>query len=117
MNAILGALPWAVGIWIAACGMWGVMTSRNLVHMVICLNLLKSASCVLLVGVGWRAGGSAPYFSSPAAGTPVDPIVQALLLTDVVVEVTVFGLLLALVLEVHQRVGTLDPNDLRSNRG
>ena len=47
----------------------------------------------------------------------VEPVVQALMLTDVVVEVTVTALLLALAVEAHERTGQLDPNDLSILRG
>jgi multicomponent Na+:H+ antiporter subunit C len=42
----------------------------------------------------------------------VDPVVQALTLTDVVVEATVVALLLALVVQAHNRFGTIDPDRL-----
>ncbi len=46
-------------------------------------------------------------------GTPaVDPVVQALMLTDIVVEATVAALLLALAVQVYQRAGSLDPREL-----
>jgi len=41
---------------------------------------------------------------------------QALVLTDVVIGATVSALLLALVLQLHKRRGTLDPEDLRPMR-
>jgi multicomponent Na+:H+ antiporter subunit C len=47
----------------------------------------------------------------------VDPVVQALTLTDVVVGVTVTALLLALAVQEHKRFGTLDPEELRAIRG
>jgi len=43
----------------------------------------------------------------------VDPVVQALTLTDVVVSVTGVALLLALVIEIWKRAGTVDPDVLR----
>ena len=41
---------------------------------------------------------------------------QALALTDVVVGAAVTALLLALVVQVHKRAGTLDPDKLRATR-
>jgi multicomponent Na+:H+ antiporter subunit C len=41
---------------------------------------------------------------------------QALALTDVVVGAAVTALLLALVVQVHKRAGTLDPDELRATR-
>jgi multicomponent Na+:H+ antiporter subunit C len=47
----------------------------------------------------------------------VDPVVQALALTDVVVGATVTALLLALVMQVAKRHGTVDPDELSELRG
>ncbi len=95
-----------------------MVTSRNLVHLVICLTVVQSSTYVLLLTIGYRTGAAAPIFADIPVGTPaVDPIVQALMLTDVVVEVTVLALLLALVVLQHERTGKLDPNALGLLRG
>ena len=47
----------------------------------------------------------------------VDPVVQVLVLTDIVIEATVTALLLALVVQAHKRFGSVDPEDLRALRG
>jgi multicomponent Na+:H+ antiporter subunit C len=73
---------------------------------------------VLLVAVGYRPGGRAPIFADLPPGTPVvDPVVQALTLTDVVVEATVTAVLLALTVQAHKRFGTCDPDALGALRG
>jgi multicomponent Na+:H+ antiporter subunit C len=111
-------LPYAVAIWLFVVGLYGVVTSRHLVHLVICLSVVQSSTYVLLLGIGYRAGAAAPVFADIPVGTPaVDPVVQALMLTDVVVEVTVTALLLALAVQAHERTGKLDPNDLGMIRG
>jgi multicomponent Na+:H+ antiporter subunit C len=47
----------------------------------------------------------------------VDPIVQSLALTDVVVGATVSALLLALAVGAHRRFGSVDPDELTTLRG
>jgi multicomponent Na+:H+ antiporter subunit C len=47
----------------------------------------------------------------------VDPVVQALALTDVVVEAAVSALLLAFAIQAHKRFGTLDPHELAQFKG
>ena len=67
---------------------------------------------------GSRTGGRAPIFSDLPPGTPVvDPVVQALTLTDVVVEATVTAVLLALALQAHRRFGTADPDRIGTLKG
>lgn len=111
-------LPYAVAVWLFVVGLYGVVTSRHLVHLIICLSVVQSSTYVLLLGIGFRAGAVAPVFADIPPGTPaVDPVVQALMLTDVVVEVTVTALLLALAVQAHERTGKLDPNELGMMRG
>lgn len=110
--------PYLVVAWLFLVGLYGIVTSRNLIHLVICLSVVQSATYVLLLSVGYRHGAGPPIFADVPPGTPaVDPIVQALVLTDIVVGATVTALLLALAVQVHKRRGTLDPERLRPMRG
>jgi multicomponent Na+:H+ antiporter subunit C len=111
-------LPHLVTIWLFAVGLYGIVTSRNLIHMVTCLSVVQSSTYVLLLTIGFRTGATAPIFLDVPVGTPaVDPIVKALALTDVVVGATVSALLLALAVQAHKRHGTLDPEEFRALRG
>jgi multicomponent Na+:H+ antiporter subunit C len=106
-------LPFAVAAWIFLVGLYGLVTSRHLVHMVICLTVVQSSTYVLLLAVGYRSHAKAPIFADiPGHSQVVDPVVQALTLTDVVVSVAVVALLLALALEVRKRESTADPDRL-----
>ncbi|WP_037761942.1 sodium:proton antiporter [Streptomyces sp. 142MFCol3.1] len=115
----MSVLPYLVAVWIFLTGCYGIATSRNLIHAVGCLAVCQSATYVLLLAVGYRDGGTAPVFSDvePGSRSVVDPVVQALALTDVVVGATVTALLLALVIQVSKRHGTVDPDELSELRG
>ncbi|MGW8377572.1 cation:proton antiporter subunit C [Streptomyces sp. ODS28] len=111
-------LPYLTAGWIFLIGVYGLVTSRNLLHAVGCLTVAQSSTYVLLLGVGYRRGGTAPVFSdAPARAPVVDPVVQALTLTDVVVGATVTALLLALALQLGKRYGTVDPDQLSELKG
>ena len=110
--------PFIVVAWILAVGLYGVVTSRHLVHQIVCLIVVQSSTYVLLLGVGYVTGAIAPYFYDVPVHTPaVDPVVQALTLTDVVVEAAVTALLLAFAIQAHKRFGTLDPQELAELKG
>ena len=106
-------LPYAVAAWICLWGIAGMATSRNLIHLAVCLTVTQSSSYVLLLSVGYVKHGKAPIFVGTKLGsTAVDPVVQALALTDVVVSVAVIALILALALDAHRLSGTVDPDGL-----
>ncbi|HET8604508.1 MAG TPA: NADH-quinone oxidoreductase subunit K [Marmoricola sp.] len=115
LDAVLAWLPYAVAGWILLVGCVGIVISNNYVHAVVCLGLVQSATYLLLLAIGWSPHATAPVFSDVPPGTNVvDPVVQAMTLTDVVVGAAVTALLLALTVQLAKRHGTLDPDEVRS---
>ena len=111
-------LAYAVAAWLFGIGLFGIATSRNYLHLIGCLSICQSGTYVLLLGIGYRRDAVAPIFYDHPPGTPaVDPVMQALVLTDIVVGATLTALLLVLALQVYKRSGTLDPERLRPLRG
>lgn len=109
----LSMLPYIVAAWLFVCGLYGIITSHHLVHCVVCLAVLQTSTYMLLLGIGYRVGGAAPVFADISPGKlTVDPVVQALMLTDVVVEAVVVALLLAIVVKAFEKSGCIDPKDL-----
>lgn len=111
---MMSALPWIVTVWLFGIGLYGIVTSRNYVHLIGCLTVCQSATYTLLLSAGFKWHAAAPIFYDKPPGTPaVDPVVQALVLTDVVVGATISALLLALTLQVFKKNGTIDPHRLK----
>jgi len=112
------ALPYLVAGWICIVGLYGIVTSRNLIHLALCLTVTQSSTYVLLLAVGYVKGGGPPIFKGVKLGTTaVDPVVQSLTLTDIVVSVTVLALILALALDVHENAETMDPDEIAEMQG
>jgi multicomponent Na+:H+ antiporter subunit C len=105
--------------WLLIIGCVGMARSRHLVQAISALSVAQSGTYVLFVGIGYQHAALAPVFSSSnAPGSPVvDPVVQAMVLTDIVVAATVTALLLALTVQIAKRHGTLDPDQLRELKG
>jgi multicomponent Na+:H+ antiporter subunit C len=116
---IPGYAPFLVAIWLFLWGLYGIVTSRHFVHLIVCVGLLQTSTYLLLAGVGYRKGGIAPVMvpTTHAHESVVDPIVQALMLTDVVVEATVMALLLAMAVQMYEKLGSADPQKTRVLRG
>lgn len=100
-------------------GGFGIARSRDLVHATICLSVAQAGTYVLLISVGYQKHVGAPVFGSTTKPSRqvVDPVVQSLCLTDIVVSATVTALLLALSIQVAKRHGTVDPDELAALRG
>ena len=111
-------LAYGCAAWICLVGIAGMATSRNLIHLAVCLTVTQSSSYVLLLSVGYVKHGKAPIFKGVRLGTTaVDPVVQALTLTDIVVSVVVVALILALALDAHRLSGTVDPDEIADVSG
>jgi multicomponent Na+:H+ antiporter subunit C len=114
----VSVLPYLAAVWICVVGIYGAITSRNLIHLALCLTVTQSSTYVLLLAIGYVNGGGAPIFKGVKVGTTaVDPVVQALTLTDIVVSVTVVALILALALAADKELGSVDPDKIPELKG
>jgi multicomponent Na+:H+ antiporter subunit C len=111
--------PYFVAGWLLLAGCFGIVRSRNLVHAVVSLAIAQAGTYVLLLSVGYQRTATAPVFGSTTKPNTnvVDPVVQALTLTDIVVSATVTALLLALAIQISKRHGTVDPDELSALEG
>ena len=115
LDDVLRVLPYAVAAWILLVGCFGIAISRSFIHVVGCLSLVQSSTYLLLLMVGWRHDATAPVFADVSThARVVDPVVQALTLTDIVVGGAVTALLLALTIQLAKRQGSIDPERIRS---
>ncbi|BCJ31745.1 sodium:proton antiporter [Actinocatenispora sera] len=110
---------YAVGGWLVLVGAAGIVRSHHLVHTVVSLSVAQAGTYVFLLAVGFQWTAVAPVFSTRTEThrAVVDPVVQAMTLTDIVVSATVTALLLALAVQIQKRHGTVDPDELRALKG
>jgi multicomponent Na+:H+ antiporter subunit C len=109
-----------VGGWLLFIGAFGIMRSKNLIRSVVCLAVAQSGTYVLLLCIGYQWGAGPPLFGEPASKPNlhvVDPLVQAMTLTDIVVSATVTSMLLSIVIQIHKRNKTVDPDQLNAIQG
>lgn len=115
------ALNYVAAALLFVFGVIGVLTQRNLVRLLLNLGLMESATFLLLVTLGYRTGATAPIFYEPGivpGRTPVvDPIVQALTLTSIVIGVVTLAMALALIIQLARHYRTLDVRRMRELRG
>ncbi len=98
----MSALAYVAAAAIFTLGIYGAIASRHVVHQILCIAVAQSGTYVLLLAMGFRTGAGPPIYLSapPSRVLGVDPVVQALALTDVVVSAATTALLLALAMRV-----------------
>lgn len=104
MNEILVGLLFVIGI-------GGTILKPNLLYKIISLSIAHSSVIILFLLLGARAGSEAPILTDGARKI-VDPTVQALMLTAIVVGVCVTALALVLAVRLYRIYGTLDLGEI-----
>ena len=96
-------------------GLYGLLTQRNIIKIIISLNILEIGVNLFIVSVGFVTDGLAPIFTSVNNSSSlnfVDPLPQALVLTAIVIGVGTTALGLALAKNIYQKYGTFEIDEM-----
>ncbi len=104
-----------VGALLILIGLWGILTQKNIIKMIIGFSLFNTGLHVIMVSISYLKGKSAPILDSAVGLTDVankitDPVPQALVLTAIVIGLGVTALMLTYALKLHQERGSLEIN-------
>lgn len=97
-------------------GLFGVLTRRNLIKIVISIGIMDTGVNLLLVSLGYIKGGLAPIITATNNSNSlnyVDPLPQALVLTAIVIGVAVLALSLSMVIKIYENYNTLQIDEIR----
>ncbi len=97
-------------------GLYGILTQRNIIKIIISLNILEIGLNIFIISIGFVNGGVAPIFTGQnnlgSIGF-VDPLPQALVLTAIVIGVGTTALGLALAKKIYAKYGTFEIDDMK----
>ncbi len=96
-------------------GLYGILVNRNVIKMIVSLNVMEIGLNLFIISIGFIYDGIAPIITSTeAAGALiyVDPLPQALVLTAIVIGVGTTALALAVAKSIHRVHGTFDLNEV-----
>lgn len=115
MSIQLEHITLITGILVILAGLWGVLTQRNLIKMVIGFALFDTGIHIVMISIGYVKNKTAPILDdavdkAKAAEQIVDPIPQALVLTAIVIGLGITALMLAYVIRLYQKKKSLDIN-------
>jgi multicomponent Na+:H+ antiporter subunit C len=115
MDILPGHYPLLFCILLIIIGLYGLMFKRNLVKMLIGLNILQSAIILFFIIYAHKWGATVPILDPlrvPSSVNYVNPLPHALMLTAIVVSVAVTGVALVLLRRIYARYRTLDEREL-----
>ncbi len=132
----------AFGFLLILIGLWGMLTQRNIVKMIIGFSIVDTGIHLVMVSIGYIRGRTAPILDEAvavlgtagrgaaqaaaaqagaaqataaqgAAAQVVDPVPSALVLTAIVIGLAVTALMLVYAVQLHDRRGSLQIDDFK----
>lgn len=108
-------LAMLIGFMLIVVGLWGMITQKNLIKIVIGFSLFDTGLNIVIVSMAYIKNSTAPIIDkavdvSQAASKIADPVPQALVLTSIVIGLGVTALMLAYVLRMYREKKSLDIN-------
>ncbi len=113
MNLIL-----ILGFMLLAIGLWGMLTQKNMIKIVIGLTIAEVGVQIIMISIGYIKERTAPILDSAvpladAVNKVVDPIPQALVLTAIVIGVAVNALILSFIIRLYKEKKSLSIDDYK----
>lgn len=102
----------ATGFCLVSIGLWGLLTHRNILRVIVGFSLVDTGIHIVIVAIGYVGGGTAPIVDgalniTDAPMRAVDPIPSALVVTAIVIGFSVTAVMLAYAIRLHESKGTL----------
>lgn len=108
----LSSIVLATGLALILIGVWGMLTHRNILRIIIGFSLMGTGSHIVIVAIGYVAGGTAPIIDdaltlAEAPSHAVDPVPSALAVTAIVIGLSITAVLLAYAVRLYESKKTL----------
>ena len=103
-----------IAVILFAVGFATLLLHRNLFKKILGLNIMDTASCLLLTSMGYIEGRTAPIIVDGVTDVTRygNPLPAVLVLTGIVVSVSVTAVMLALTVKLYERYHTLDLDEI-----
>lgn len=99
-------------------GLYGVLRKRNIVKIIVGLGIMEYAMNMFFVLLGYRFQGRAPIVAhDQSILNMVDPLVQALVLTSIVIGLGVTALVISIAIRIYEKYSTFDITKIKRLKG
>jgi multisubunit Na+/H+ antiporter MnhC subunit len=100
------------GFLLALVGLWGMLTHRNIMRIIICFTVFDMGLRLVMVATGYITAGTAPIIDTAlgkaeAASRAIDPIPSALVVTAIVIGFAVTAVMLGFAIRLYAAKKTL----------
>lgn len=117
-NIQLEWITMAAGIALLLIGLWGILTQKSILKIIVGFSLFDTGTHVILVSIGYIKNRTAPILdeavnASQAASQVVDPVPQALVLTAIVIGLGITALMLSFALQLKKKNQSLEISNLK----
>jgi multicomponent Na+:H+ antiporter subunit C len=111
----------ATGFCLFVIGLYGLLTHRNILRIIISFSLTGTGVHLVIVAIGYVTGGKAPIVDaathqSGAVLRAVDPITSALVVTAIVIGLSVTAVMLAYAIRLYDAKKTLSIDSLSESK-
>ena len=103
------------GLGLVLIGLWGMLTQRHIIRMIIGFSLLDTGIHMVMVSIGYVTGGTAPIIE--AVNRIVDPVPSALVLTSIVIGLGVTAVMLSFAVRIYRTRRTLMIDECTESKG
>jgi multicomponent Na+:H+ antiporter subunit C len=109
------------GLGLVLIGLWGMLTQRNMIRMIVGFSLTDTGIHMVMVSIGYVTGGTAPIINdavpmAEAASRVVDPLPSALVLTAIVIGLGVTAVMLSYAVRIYRARKTLMIDECTESR-
>jgi multisubunit Na+/H+ antiporter MnhC subunit len=109
------------GLGLVLIGLWGMLTQRNMIRMIIGFSLTDTGIHMVMVSIGYVTGGTAPIINdavpmAEAVNRVVDPVPSALVLTAIVIGLGVTAVMLSFAVRIYKARKTLMIDECTESR-
>jgi multisubunit Na+/H+ antiporter MnhC subunit len=118
---MISGIVLTTGLLLILIGLWGMLTHRNILRIIIGFSLVGTGTHIIIVAIGYVTNGTAPIIDralsvSEATSRAVDPIPAALVVTAIVIGMAVTAVMLAYTIRLYDSKKTLSIDAFTESR-
>jgi multicomponent Na+:H+ antiporter subunit C len=110
-------MVFTLAIILFAVGLYAVIVKRNIIKIIIGIAVMGYAVNLLMIMIGFRTDAGIPLAAYGTDKLTVDPLMQAVVLTTVVIGLSMTVLLVTLALRLYATYKTIDVAEIRKLNG